>query len=219
MYCPYLGCFVVFAFCGGSFFEKNNWDWLYCCFSSCLLPERQLIPFPPPPEKASFGDMFLSLFLLLFFWLLLLFLWLLLPLNVSLRPYFQFLLVFIFLLRLFCCFFALLVLFYYCWLLLVSAYGSCCFGSHGFFFQSSSCSSFSFFFFFFLHVLFVSHLLVLLWVYFLISSFVLWLVFILDVLSLCFACCCLVWSCSCCFGVLLSIAFATFWLLWFVFVF
>ena len=33
------------------------------------------------------------------------------------------------------------------------------------------------------------------------SSFLLWLLFLPDAHSFCFACCCLVWSCSCCFGV------------------
>ena len=74
-------------------------------------------------------------------------------------------------------------------------------------------------FLFFLHFLFMSHLVILLWVYF--SGFMLFLlgvVFLLDVLSLCFSSCCLLWSCSSWgfFSLLLLLLICSFSLCWFL---
>ena len=60
-----LFCFIVHCVVALVFEEKQNlWDWLCFCLSSCPFPRKAIYP-SFPPEEASFGDMFLSPFLML----------------------------------------------------------------------------------------------------------------------------------------------------------
>ena len=159
--CFVLSLFWLFGFlvsfrCGSFFLLTKILDSL--CLFSFLFPffqEANLshVPSPPPPEKASFADMFISFFSQWFFLLLLLLLlWLVVVSFVFVFVGLLFFsLVVVSILLLCCCFFSLLSLFYSCWLLLVIAFWFSCVRSFCLFFHCSSC------FFFFLHVLSVSH--------------------------------------------------------------
>ena len=202
--CPVVLTFVdLFFYC---VLALCSWEtqtfWIGCVFVSFLsffFPERQSIPFSPQknPHLGTcsypiFFCLWLSLLLLLFLWLLLplyLFLWALF-FNVfswlfSSASLLLFILIAIHSLFLLTSLVVLVLMVFLLTKLLLF-----------------------FFFPFFLHVLFISHVVLHLWVYFwgfVVSCF--GFLFLHVVLCFCLLVAVFVWSCSCCFA--FSIAFAT----------
>ena len=141
MCCPDLGCFVSFvSLCCGSCFLKIVGLAVFLFF---FLPfsQRQFIPFPP--ENASFGDMFLSHFLLFVVLLVVIVVTVFVDafVFVFVGLIFQSIHMFVYSASLLL-FLLIVIPIFSCCLLLVAASGSCRFGYHGFLFlQTFSCSS------------------------------------------------------------------------------